>query len=343
MMTGMPTTAPISNMFPAMERDGATYYMKPMSCPFHVLIYKSSLRSYRELPLRLFELATVYRFERSGVLHGLARLRALTQDDSHIFCTKEQLEEEILSIIQVILEVLNTFGLYEFEADLSTRPEKYLGDIKDWDFVTSSLENALIKSGIPYRIAEGEGAFYAPKIDIHLKDAIGRKWQLSTVQVDFQEPQKFDIEYIGKDNERHRPYMIHRALFGSTERFLAILLEHYAGALPTWLCPIQVSLVPVGLSHEDYAYSLKDKFKQFDIAVEVLNADVPLGARIRSAKLAKIPYILVVGESDATNNTVGVNMRGTKDPIRDVSVDKIISVVIEDISSKRVTPTEISN
>ncbi len=328
------------NMFPMMERDGATYYMKPMSCPFHVLIYKSNLRSYRELPLRLFELATVYRYERSGVLHGLARLRALTQDDSHIFCAKEQLEDEICSIIAFILEVLNTFGLYEFEADLSTRPEKFLGDVKDWDFVTESLEQALIKSKIPYRIAEGEGAFYAPKIDIHLKDAIGRKWQLSTVQVDFQEPQKFDIEYIGKDNQRHRPYMIHRALFGSTERFLAILLEHYAGALPTWLCPTQVAILPVAVSHENYALSVKDKFVKHDIATEMLYADVPLGGRIRNAKLSKVPYILVVGDSDVENNTVGLNLRNSKNPVRDVAVDKVIEIVSDDIKYKKVSAAE---
>ncbi len=328
------------NMFPMMERDGATYYMKPMSCPFHVLIYKSNLRSYRELPLRLFELATVYRYERSGVLHGLARLRALTQDDSHIFCAKEQLEDEICSIIAFILEVLNTFGLYEFEADLSTRPEKFLGDVKDWDFVTESLEHALIKSKIPYRIAEGEGAFYAPKIDIHLKDAIGRKWQLSTVQVDFQEPQKFDIEYIGKDNQRHRPYMIHRALFGSTERFLAILLEHYAGALPTWLCPTQVAILPVAVSHENYALTIKDKFVKHDIATEMLYADVPLGGRIRNAKLSKVPYILVVGDSDVENNTVGLNLRNSKNPVRDVAVDKVIEIVSDDINYKKVSPAE---
>jgi threonyl-tRNA synthetase len=326
------------NMFPSMEREGSTYYLKPMSCPFHVLIYKSSLRSYKELPLRLFELATVYRFERSGVLHGLARLRALTQDDSHIFCTKEQLEQEICSIIDFMLEVLQTFGLTEFEADLSTRPDKFLGDVKDWDFVTESLESALKKSNIPYRIAEGEGAFYAPKIDIHLRDAIGRKWQLSTVQVDFQEPQKFDIEYIGKDNARHRPYMIHRALFGSTERFLAILLEHFSGALPTWLCPVQVSVLPVNSNHEDYALKIKAELSSKDISTEIRFADMPLGARIRNAKLEKIPYILVVGDSDIKNRTVGINLRGSKDPIRDIDLDRFFNIVESDIVDKLVEP-----
>ncbi|MHB1499114.1 MAG: threonine--tRNA ligase, partial [Acidimicrobiales bacterium] len=225
------------NMYPPMEMEGATYYPKPMNCPMHILIYKSRQRSYKELPLRLFELGTVYRFERSGVLNGLLRVRGMTQDDSHIFCAREQLEAELESLLAFVLKLLRRFGMTEFEAELSTRPEKFIGTVEEWDRAEEALRASLVAAGIPYKVAEGEGAFYAPKIDVHVRDAIGRRWQVSTIQVDFQNPQRFDMEYVGADNGRHRPFMVHRALFGSVERFFAILLEHYAGALPTWLVP----------------------------------------------------------------------------------------------------------
>ncbi len=234
-----------AGMYPPMEMEGATYYPKPMNCPMHILIYKSRGRSYKELPLRLFELGTVYRFERSGVLHGLARVRGLTQDDSHIFCAPNQLSAELARLLKFVISILRAFGLSDFEAELATRPEKAVGSEEEWNQATLALEQALITSGISYTIAEGEGAFYAPKIDVHLKDAIGRRWQVSTLQVDLQLPQLFDLEFVDSDNTRKRPWMVHRALFGSVERFFAILLEHYAGALPVWLSPIQVSILPV--------------------------------------------------------------------------------------------------
>jgi threonyl-tRNA synthetase len=225
------------SMYPPMEMEGATYYPKPMNCPMHCLIYQSRQRSYRELPVRLFEFGTVYRFERSGVLNGLLRVRGITQDDSHIFCTREQLGSELASLLAFVLRILRTYGLTEFEAELATRPEKFVGEPAEWDEATEALRQALEVADLPYVVAEGEGAFYAPKIDVHVRDAIGRRWQVSTLQVDFQEPQRFDLEYVGADNQRHRPWMIHRALFGSIERFLGILIEHYAGAFPTWLAP----------------------------------------------------------------------------------------------------------
>ena len=236
-------------MFPPMELEGAKYYAKPMNCPMHILIYSARGRSYRELPLRLFEFGTVYRFEKSGVVHGLTRARGFTQDDAHIFCTPEQLAEELASLLDFVVGLLRDFGLTEFEAELSTRPEKYVGEPEEWEEAEAALKHALDVSGLPYTIAEGEGAFYAPKIDVHVRDAIGRRWQLSTLQVDFQEPGRFGIEYQAADGSRRRPYMIHRALFGSIERFFGILIEHYAGAFPPWLAPVQVVGIPIADTH----------------------------------------------------------------------------------------------
>jgi threonyl-tRNA synthetase len=297
-------------MYPPMEMEGATYYPKPMNCPMHILIYKSQARSYRELPLRLFEFGTVYRFERSGVLQGLTRVRGITQDDSHIFCTPDRLAGELSSLLAFVLKVLRTFGLTEFTAELSTRPEKFVGEPEEWEVATDALRQALEASGLPYTVAEGEGAFYAPKVDVHIKDAIGRPWQLSTLQVDLQMPQRFDLEFVGADNARHRPYMIHRALFGSVERFFGILLEHYAGALPAWLSPVQARVLPVRADHELYAASVLGRLHSAGLRADVVAADEPLGGRIRKAKLEKIPYVLVVGDDDVEAGTVGVNPRG---------------------------------
>jgi threonyl-tRNA synthetase len=314
-------------MYPPMEMEGQTYYPKPMNCPMHILIYKSRARSYRELPLRLFEFGTVYRFERSGVLHGLTRVRGITQDDSHIFCTPDQLAGELTSLLAFILKLLRTFGLTEFEAELATRPEhKAVGDPADWEVATEALRVALDAAAIPYRVAEGEGAFYAPKIDVHIRDAIGRRWQLSTLQVDLQFPQRFDLEFTGADNARHRPYMIHRALFGSVERFLAILLEHYAGALPTWLSPVQARVLPVRDDHDAYARSVEERLRAAGLRVDGEAADEPLGGRIRRAKLEKLPYVLVVGDADVDKGTVGVNPRGGEVE-RDVAVDDFLARV----------------
>jgi threonyl-tRNA synthetase len=297
-------------MYPPMEMEGATYYPKPMNCPGHMLIYRSQQRSYRELPLRLYEFGTVYRFERSGVLHGLTRVRGITQDDAHIFCTSDQLADELASLLAFVLRLLRTFGLTDFEAELATRPEKYVGEPEEWDEATEALREALETAGLPYVVAEGEGAFYAPKIDVHVRDAIGRRWQMSTLQVDFQLPARFDLEYIGPDNQRHRPRVIHRALFGSVERFFGILLEHYAGALPLWLSPLQVRLLGVRADHDAYAGRLADRLRAEGLRADWVGADEPLGARIRKAKLEKIPYVLVVGDDDVRDGTVGVNPRG---------------------------------
>ncbi len=323
-----------AGMYPPMEMEGATYYPKPMNCPMHILIYKSKGRSYKELPLRLFEFGTVYRFERSGVLHGLARVRGLTQDDSHIFCAPDQLPSELARLLKFVISILRAFGLSDFEAELSTRPEKSVGEDYEWEEATAALDHALKESGINYTVAHGEGAFYAPKIDVHLKDAIGRRWQVSTLQVDLQEPQRFDMEFVDSDNTRKRPYMIHRALFGSVERFFAILLEHYAGALPMWLAPVQVSILPVRDDHAAYASEVAESLQKFDARVEILPADEPLGGRIRKAKLDKIPYVLVVGDSDISSGTIGVNARGSQNPERDVPLAEFISRISPELVAR---------
>jgi threonyl-tRNA synthetase len=298
-------------MYPPMEMEGATYYPKPMNCPFHILIYKSRQRSYRELPLRIFELGTVYRYEKSGVLHGLLRARGFTQDDSHIFCSRESLAPELASMLEFVLRILRTFGFTDFEAALATRPEgKSVGADEDWAEATDALRSAIESSGIPYTIDEGGGAFYAPKIDVHVRDAIGRKWQLSTLQVDFQEPGRFEMEYTGADNQRHEPYMIHRALFGSVERFFGILVEHYAGAFPTWLAPVQARVLGVRNDHDAYALRVCDRLRAEGYRADMVDADEPLGARIRRAKLEKIPHVLVVGDDDVREGTVADNPRG---------------------------------
>ncbi|MGI8492093.1 MAG: threonine--tRNA ligase, partial [Acidimicrobiales bacterium] len=319
-------------MYPPMEMEGATYYPKPMNCPMHMLIYKSRQHSYRELPMRLFELGTVYRFERSGVLNGLLRVRGITQDDSHIFCAREQLAPELADLLAFVLRMLRTFGLSEFEAELATRPEKFVGEREDWDEATEALRQALEAAGIPYVVAEGEGAFYAPKIDVHIRDAIGRRWQVSTLQVDFQNAARFDLEYVGADNARHRPHIIHRALFGSVERFFGILVEHYAGAFPTWLAPVQARVLPVRDDHQPYADGVADRLRADGLRVDVALADEKLGARIRKAKLEKLPYVLVVGDDDVEAGTVGVNARDSERPDRGVPVDRFSESVRAEVA-----------
>lgn len=311
-------------MYPPMELEGATYYPKPMNCPMHILIYRNRTRSYRELPLRLFEFGTVYRFERSGALHGLTRARGFTQDDSHIFCTKETLAPELASLLAFVIKVLRRFGLDDFEAELATRPEKFVGDPEEWDVATEALREALESADIPYVVAEGEGAFYAPKIDVHVRDAIGRRWQLSTLQVDFQLPHRFDLSYIGADNKQHVPYMIHRALFGSLDRFFGIMVEHYAGAFPLWLAPVQARVLPVRDDHEDYAADVVAALKSAGYRVESDHATEPLGGRIRRGKLEKIPYLLVVGDDDVERRTLGVNPRGGEVE-RGVSIESFLT------------------
>ena len=296
-------------MFPPLELDGATYYAKPMNCPMHILIYRSRGRSYRELPLRLFEFGTVYRYEKSGVVHGLTRARGFTQDDAHIFCTPDQLAGELASLLQFVVGLLRDFGLTEFEAELSTRPDKYVGAIEEWDAAEAALKHALDASGLPYVIAEGEGAFYAPKIDVHVRDAIGRRWQLSTLQVDFQEPGRFGIEYQAADGTRQRPYMIHRALFGSIERFFGILLEHYAGAFPPWLAPVQVVGIPIADSHVPYLSKVAAQLAENGIRVTVDDSDERMQKKIRTAQQQKVPFMLLAGDSDVAAGAVSFRYR----------------------------------
>jgi len=312
-------------MYPPMELEGATYYPKPMNCPFHMLIFRSSTRSYRDLPLRLFELGTVYRYERSGTLHGLLRIRGFTQDDSHIFCTPDQVVDEIRSLLGFVLSVLRAFGFDEFTASLSTRPEgKSVGSDEDWERATDALRLALEAEALDYEVDEGGGAFYGPKIDVKVRDAIGRHWQLSTIQVDFQLPQRFELAYTGPDGARHRPIVIHRALFGSVERFFGVLLEHFAGAFPTWLAPVQVRILGVRDDHDAYAERIADRLRAEGFRADWVRADEPLGNRIRRAKLEKYPYVLVVGDDDVANGTVGVNPRGGAVE-RDVPVDEFVA------------------
>jgi threonyl-tRNA synthetase len=298
-------------MYPPMEMDNGTYYMKPMNCPMHCLIFRSRQRSYRELPLRLFELGNVYRYERAGTLHGLMRIRGFTQDDSHIFCTREQAAGEIKSLLDFVISVLKAFGFTEFTANLSTKdPAKYAGDDAAWDAATDALRAALESYGLDYKIKEGDAAFYGPKIDIDVKDAIGRTWQLSTIQYDFNLPERFELEYVGADSARHRPIMLHRALFGSIERFFGVLIEHYAGAFPTWMSPLQARVLPVAAAHQAYADQVAARLAEEGFRVDVVDAGDQLGKRIRTAKMEKIPYVLVVGDDDVAGNSLGVNPRG---------------------------------
>ena len=323
------------SMYPPMEIDGTDYYPKPMNCPFHVMVYRSSQRSYRELPMRLFELGAVYRYELSGAVHGLLRSRGFTQDDAHIFCAREHIAAELASLLEFVLSVLEAFGFSEFQAKLSTRPvEKYVGDEALWDDATAGLRSALEAAGLGYETDEGGGAFYGPKIDVDVRDAIGRSWQLSTIQVDFNLPERFGLEYVASDGSRRRPVMIHRALFGSVERFFGVLIEHYAGAFPTWLAPVQVAVLPVAAAHAGYANEVAGTLRSEGFRVETSPAEEPLGKRVRNAKVAKVPYVLVVGDDDAAYGTVGVNARGAKRPERDVGLDVFAARLGADIEAR---------
>ncbi|HEY6531100.1 MAG TPA: threonine--tRNA ligase [Acidimicrobiales bacterium] len=321
-------------MYPPMELDGGIeYYLKPMNCPFHILIYGSRQRSYRDLPLRAFEFGTVYRYEKSGVVQGLTRARGFAQDDAHIFCTKEQAPDELARALDFVVDVLRDYGLDDFYVELSTKPEeKAVGSDEDWDEAVEILRTVALDKGMELVMDEGGGAFYGPKISVQARDAIGRTWQMSTIQLDFQMPQRFDLEYVGADGERHVPVMIHRALFGSVERFFAILVEHYAGAFPAWLAPIQVRILPVRDDHDAYARGLVQRFRGEGFRVDMVEADEPLGGRIRRAKLEKLPFVLVVGDDDVAHDTVGVNPRGGEVE-RDVSVSSFTARLRADVAA----------
>ena len=322
-------------MFPPMELDGAIYYPKPMNCPFHVAIYQSGQRSYRDLPSRLFELGTVYRYELSGVIHGLMRSRGFTQDDSHIFCTPEQVPDELASLLEFTLSVLRAFGFEDFQAKLSTRPEgKAVGEDALWEMATDGLRFALEAAGLDYVVDEGGGAFYGPTIDVDVTDAIGRPWQLSTIQLDFNLPERFGLEYVGADGGRHQPVMIHRALMGSIERFFGVLLEHYAGAFPLWLAPEQVRVLPVAEEHQAYAESVVDRLSAEGFRAKLAPAEEPLGKRVRAGKVAKVPHVVVVGDDDLANGTVGDNARGAEAPERDLPLDEFVGRLAAAVESK---------
>ncbi|HWW22673.1 MAG TPA: threonine--tRNA ligase [Edaphobacter sp.] len=305
------------NMYPPMELDDAEYRLKPMNCPGHILIYKNSPKSYRDLPVRYAELGNVYRYERSGTMHGLLRVRGFTQDDAHIFCTPEQIVSEIDACLDFAEVVLKTFGFDEYRVELSMHdPNKqgdYVGKASDWDNAEAALKGVLTKRGVPFKSIPGEGAFYGPKIDIKLVDVLGRLWQLSTVQFDFNLPQRFELEYKGEDGELHRPVMVHRALFGSVERFFGVLIEHYAGAFPMWLAPVQVGLVPISEKHLDYANAVKAKLEAAGLRVELDARNEKMNAKIREFTLQKVPFVLVMGDKEAASEAVSVRTRGKGD------------------------------
>ena len=320
------------NMY-SLKVDEQDYVIKPMNCPGHILIFKRKLRSYRDLPIRYFELGTVYRHEKSGVLHGLLRVRGFTQDDAHIFCTHEQLKDEIIKVIDFAFDMMKVFG-FEYEINLSTRPEKFVGTKENWEHATDALINALKSKGEKYTIDEGAGVFYGPKIDIKLKDAIGRLWQGPTIQVDFQLPERFDLTYTGVDGKEHRPAMIHRVVLGSMERFIGALIEHYAGAFPVWLSPVQVVILPIADRHLEYASKIKNELLGSEIRVEVDDRREKIGLKIREAEMQKMPYMMIVGDKEMSSNTVSLRARHKGD-VGSVKLDEFISSVKEEIAGKK--------
>jgi len=325
-------------MYAPLVIDEQEYYLKPMNCPFHILIYKSRRRSYRELPLRWAELGTVYRYERSGVLHGLLRVRGFTQDDAHLFCRPDQMPEEILRVLRFSLHILRAFGFEEFNVELSVRdpktPEKYAGRDEDWRMAEAALEEALRTEGLPHKSMEGEAVFYGPKIDIKVKDALGRSWQLTTIQFDFNLPERFDMTYVGQDGKEHRPYMIHRALLGSLERFFGVLIEHYGGAFPVWLAPVQARIIPIADRHVDYAYRVQKELEAAGLRAEVDDSGERMQAKIRDAQLQKIPYMLIIGDREVEAGTVNLRLR-TEETRGEMSVAEFIALAQEAIAEKR--------
>ena len=319
-----------------MEVEGQEFYVKPMNCPFHIEIYKNKLRSYRELPMRYAELGTVYRFERSGVLHGLLRVRGFTQDDAHIFVAPEEMEQEVIRVLGFVVKMLKTFGFDEFTAYIATKPEKAVGDDRMWEQATQALKIAADKAGLAYEMDEGGGAFYGPKVDIKIKDALGRLWQCSTVQFDFNEPERFDMNFIGVDNQQHRPYMIHRALLGSIERFFGMLIEHYAGAFPLWLSPVQARVVTITDKQLDFGKDVLARLRAAGLRADLDSRPEKMGFKIREASIEKVPYILVVGDKEVQQDAVAVRERGGKD-LGQVKVDEFIRQASALIGQKSAT------
>jgi threonyl-tRNA synthetase len=325
------------NMYAPIDIEGQEYFLKPMNCPFHILIYKSRPRSYRDLPLRWAELGTVYRYERSGVLHGLLRVRGFTQDDAHIFCRPDQVEQEILKVLDFSLHMLRSFGFEEYEINLSIRdplaPEKYAGSDEDWERAEGALAKALEERGLSYERMEGEAVFYGPKIDIKIKDALGRSWQCTTIQFDFNLPERFDLVYMGEDGQEHRPYMIHRALLGSLERFFGVLIEHYAGAFPVWLAPVQAAVLPVVERNTAYAEEVANRLREEGIRAEVHGGGKTLSYRIRQAQLQKIPYMLVVGDREEEQKQVALRLR-TEEDLGPRPLEEFIELVKEKVAAR---------
>jgi threonyl-tRNA synthetase len=323
------------NLYAPLDIDGQQYFLKPMNCPFHMEIFKSRTRSYRDLPLRFAEWGTVYRYERSGVLHGLLRVRGFTQDDAHLFCRPDQMPEEIDRVLEFSLHILRAFGFEDFQAYLSTRnPDKAIGTAEEWEAPTEALRMALDRVKIPYQVDEGEATFYGPKIDLKLRDALSREWQLTTIQFDFTLPERFDLSYVGKDGQEHRPYVIHRALVGSMERFVGVLIEHYAGAFPVWLAPVQVVLIPIADRHIEYANSVAERLKEADLRVEIDTRSERMNAKIRDAQLQKVPYMLVVGDREVEANAVAVRLRSEED-LGAMPVEKFLERALVDIEARR--------
>jgi threonyl-tRNA synthetase len=323
------------NMYSPIDIEGQQYYLKPMNCPFHILVYKSQIRSYRDLPLRWAELGTVYRYERSGVLLGLLRTRGFTQDDAHIICTPEQVEDEIAEVYRFSIHMWKAFGFDKYKVYLSTRPAKAIGTEEQWRQAEEALRKVLHEQGVTYETDEGGGAFYGPKIDIKIEDALGREWQMTTIQFDFNLPERFDMVYTGKDGQEHRPYMIHRALLGAWSRFFGLLIEHYGGAFPVWLAPVQVMVIPVADRHLDYARELETKLRKKGIRVKVDDRSERMNLKIRQAQLDKIPYMLVVGDNEMSASTVSVRLRGGEQ-LSSQSLDSFIKTVTKNIKSKRI-------
>ncbi|RKX76970.1 MAG: threonine--tRNA ligase [Spirochaetes bacterium] len=321
------------SMYSPMKVDEQDFYVKPMNCPFHILVYKSDIRSYRDLPMRWAELGTVYRYERSGVMHGLMRVRGFTQDDAHIICTPEQIEGEILEVLRFSLKMWAAFGFSEIKAYLATRPKKSVGDEKSWSQAVDSLEKAIEAEGLDYEVDEGGGAFYGPKIDLKVKDALGREWQMTTIQFDFNLPERFDMTFVDRDGREKRPYMVHRALLGSLERFFGVLIEHYGGAFPVWLAPLQAVVIPVAPPFNQYAEKVAKKLEDADIRVEASVGEQRMNAKIRDAQNKKVPYMLILGEKERSESTVSIRTR-KGEQIKDLKIGECISYIQDKIDKK---------
>jgi threonyl-tRNA synthetase len=317
------------------EKENQMYAIKPMNCPGHIMIYKTQTRSYKDLPLRMCELGTVHRYERSGVVHGLFRARAFTQDDAHIFCTQEQIEKEIKDVIALVDKTYKLFG-FPYKVELSTRPENSMGSDEIWEISTNALKSALEHIGLEFQINEGDGAFYGPKIDFHVRDSIGRTWQCATIQLDFLMPERFEISYVGPDNLDHRPVMIHRVIYGSIERFIGILIEHYAGAFPTWIAPVQVIVLPISDKHLEYAREVLKRLDDANIRVEIDDKARKINYKIREAQLQKIPYMLIIGDKEVENGSIALRLRSEKD-VGEVKVDEFISNLLKEINERSQT------